>query len=124
MCLDDTPYSTDPLTHSTCRGFKALKQLVKVLYKLERFEDMTKRYAQLLEHTKSKEIVRNDTEKAINKVLSLVKTGGKDELLEKIYELTLDYLRENKNEVHTALPPPLPLATHLHGYSACGSPPR
>lgn len=79
-------------------GFKALKQLVKVLYKLERYEDMTKRYAQLLEHTKSKEIVRNDTEKAINKVLSLVKTGGKDELLEKIYDLTLDYLRENKNE--------------------------
>eukprot|EP00761_Pharyngomonas_kirbyi_P012924 gb/GECH01012951.1/.p1 GENE.gb/GECH01012951.1/~~gb/GECH01012951.1/.p1 ORF type:complete len:480 (+),score=142.08 gb/GECH01012951.1/:1-1440(+) len=79
-------------------GFKALKQMIKLLLNLERYDEMKKRYEQLLEHTKSRSIVRNDTEKAINKFLNLTRSAGRDDLVEHIYDTTLNYLKENKNE--------------------------
>lgn len=78
-------------------GFKALKQIVKILFKLGRFDEMLAAYKQLLTYCKSA-VTRNYSEKSINSILDFVSTAKSAELLLQFYETTLEALREAKNE--------------------------
>jgi hypothetical protein len=85
------------------RGFKALKQMTKLLFLgLHRPNDALKTYIELLTYTKSA-VTRNYSEKSINGILDYV-GGGKGgvvevDVLEKFYQATRKALLEAKNEV-------------------------
>jgi len=85
------------------RGFKALKQMTKLLFLvLHRPNDALKTYTELLSYTKSA-VTRNYSEKSINGILDYV-GGGKGgvvevDILEKFYQVTRKALEEAKNEV-------------------------
>ena len=88
---------------SSSRGFKALKQMTKLLFLgLHRPSDALKTYIELLTYTKSA-VTRNYSEKSINGILDYV-GGGKGgavevDVLEKFYQATRKSLEEAKNEV-------------------------
>ena len=85
------------------RGFKALKQMTKLLFLgLQRPNEALKTYIELLTYTKSA-VTRNYSEKSINGILDYV-GGGKGgvvevDVLEKFYQATRKALLEAKNEV-------------------------
>lgn len=80
-------------------GFKSLKQMIRKLYKAKRFKEMQERYAQLLKRMGPDGTVsRNDSEKAINKVLNLVSTANDTKLLSSVYSITMDALKKMNNE--------------------------
>lgn len=78
-------------------GFKALKQMIKIHFKLGNFEEMMKRYKQLLTYIKSA-VTRNYSEKSINSILDYISTSKQMDLLHNFYITTLDALKEAKNE--------------------------
>jgi len=78
-------------------GFKALKQMVKINYKLQQYEKMMKRYKELLTYIKSA-VTRNHSEKSINSILDFISTSKQMTLLQEFYETTLDALKDAKNE--------------------------
>lgn len=78
-------------------GFKALKQMIKINFKLGHFDEMMIRYQQLLTYIKSA-VTRNYSEKSINSILDYISTSKQMELLQNFYETTLDALKEAKNE--------------------------
>lgn len=78
-------------------GFKALKQLVKLHFKLGNLKEMMSRYRQMLTYVKSA-VTRNYSEKVINSILDFVSTSDNLELLAEFYETTLKALEEAKNE--------------------------
>ncbi|KAK3098879.1 hypothetical protein FSP39_023925 [Pinctada imbricata] len=78
-------------------GFKALKQMIKINFKLGNYQEMMKRYKQLLTYIKSA-VTRNYSEKSINSILDYISTSKQMELLQNFYETTLDALKEAKNE--------------------------
>ncbi|XP_045481855.1 COP9 signalosome complex subunit 2 isoform X1 [Harmonia axyridis] len=96
-------------------GFKALKQMIKINFKLGNFEQMMSRYKQLLTYIKSA-VTRNHSEKSINSILDYISTSknvslhlspGKYysknfdlqmELLQDFYETTLEALKDAKND--------------------------
>jgi len=83
-------------------GFKALKQMTKLLFLgLHKPNDALKTYIELLTYTKSA-VTRNYSEKSINGILDYV-GGGKGgvvevDVLEKFYQATRKALLEAKNE--------------------------
>ncbi|KAJ2912483.1 hypothetical protein MD484_g7931, partial [Candolleomyces efflorescens] len=84
------------------RGFKALKQMTKLLFlTLRRPSEALKTYTELLTYTKSA-VTRNYSEKTINNILDYV-GGGKGgvvevDVLEKFYQATKKALEEAKND--------------------------
>eukprot|EP00741_Cyanophora_paradoxa_P022159 tig00021435_g21391.t1 len=78
-------------------GFKALKQMVKLNFKLKNFKAMMEKYKQLLTYIKSA-VTRNYSEKCINNILDYVSSAQTMELLQDFYETTLDALRDAQNE--------------------------
>jgi len=78
-------------------GFKALKQMIKINFRLSNFDEMMSRYKQLLMYIKSA-VTRNHSEKSINSILDYISTSQQMELLQNFYETTLDALRDAKNE--------------------------
>lgn len=78
-------------------GFKALKQMIKLLFHLNEFDQMMNRYHQLLTYIKTA-VTRNHSEKAINSILDFISTSQNMELLQNFYETTLSALQEAKNE--------------------------
>ncbi|XP_014668109.1 PREDICTED: COP9 signalosome complex subunit 2 [Priapulus caudatus] len=78
-------------------GFKALKQMIKINFKLSNYEEMMTRYKQLLTYIKSA-VTRNYSEKSINSILDYISTSKNMELLQEFYETTLDALRDAKND--------------------------
>jgi len=78
-------------------GFKALKQMIKINFRLSNFDEMMLRYKQLLTYIKSA-VTRNHSEKSINSILDYISTSQQMELLQNFYETTLDALRDAKNE--------------------------
>jgi len=78
-------------------GFKALKQMIKINFRLQNFEEMMTRYKQLLTYIKSA-VTRNHSEKSINSILDYISTSKQMELLQNFYETTLEALRDAKNE--------------------------
>jgi len=78
-------------------GFKALKQMIKINFRLDNYDEMMVRYKQLLTYIKSA-VTRNHSEKSINSILDYISTSKQMELLQNFYETTLDALRDAKNE--------------------------
>lgn len=78
-------------------GFKALKQMIKINFKLDNYDEMMTRYKQLLSYIKSA-VTRNYSEKSINSILDYISTSHRMELLQEFYETTLDALKDAKND--------------------------
>lgn len=78
-------------------GFKALKQMIKINFKLNNYEEMMSRYKQLLSYIKSA-VTRNYSEKSINSILDYISTSHRMELLQEFYETTLEALKDAKND--------------------------
>lgn len=55
-------------------GFKALKQMIKINFKLLNYGEMMVRYKQLLTYIKSA-VTRNHSEKSINSILDYISTS-------------------------------------------------
>lgn len=81
------------------RGFKALKQLTKLTFRLQRFEDSLRYYTRLLPYTKTA-VTRNYAEKSINSILDYVSASSELDtaLMQKFYDSTNVSLAEAKNE--------------------------
>lgn len=78
-------------------GFKALKQMIKINFRLGQHEDMMKHYKQLLTYIKSA-VTRNYSEKSINSILDYISTSKQVDLLERFYHTTLHALQEARND--------------------------
>ncbi|KAF7269568.1 hypothetical protein GWI33_017457 [Rhynchophorus ferrugineus] len=78
-------------------GFKALKQMIKINFRLSNYEEMMVRYKQLLTYIKSA-VTRNHSEKSINSILDYISTSRNMELLQNFYETTLEALKDAKND--------------------------
>lgn len=79
-------------------GFKALKQIVKLHYRMNEVDKMLESYKKLLEYSNSSSVTRNAAEKKINSTLEFVSHSTDPELLHKFYSLTLQGLADAKNE--------------------------
>ena len=62
-------------------GFKALKQMIKINFRLTNYQEMMNRYKQLLTYIKSA-VTRNHSEKSINSILDYISTSKQMELLQ------------------------------------------
>lgn len=82
------------------RGFKALKQTVKLYYRLGRYKEMMEAYREMLTYIKSA-VTRNYSEKCINSIMDYVSGSASQNfgLLQEFYQTTLKALEEAKNEV-------------------------
>ncbi|ENN80294.1 COP9 signalosome complex subunit 2 [Dendroctonus ponderosae] len=78
-------------------GFKALKQMIKINFRLSNYDEMMRRYKQLLTYIKSA-VTRNHSEKSINSILDYISTSRNMELLQNFYETTLEALKDAKND--------------------------
>ncbi|TNY18202.1 PCI-domain-containing protein [Rhodotorula diobovata] len=80
-------------------GFKALKQMTKLTFKLGRYDEALAHYKTLLTYTR-KAVTRNVAEKAINRILDYVSadTGLGLDKMQEFYEVTMKALEEQKNE--------------------------
>jgi len=78
-------------------GFKALKQIIKIHFRLNNSEEMMRNYVQLLTYIRSA-VTRNYSEKSINSILDYVSTSKQMTMLQKFYTTTLEALKEARNE--------------------------
>ncbi|CAL9000681.1 unnamed protein product [Prunus brigantina] len=80
-------------------GFKALKQTVKLYYRLGRYKEMMDAYRVMLTYIKSA-VTRNYSEKCINNIMDFVSGSASQNfgLLQEFYQTTLKALEEAKNE--------------------------
>ncbi|XP_056428212.1 COP9 signalosome complex subunit 2 isoform X2 [Hyla sarda] len=93
-------------------GFKALKQMIKINFKLGNYPEMMNRYKQLLTYIRSA-VTRNYSEKSINSILDYISTSKQTtpvetslsqeqndqmDLLQEFYETTLEALKDAKND--------------------------
>ncbi|KAL9277430.1 hypothetical protein ACSQ67_025025 [Phaseolus vulgaris] len=80
-------------------GFKALKQTVKLYYRLGRYKEMMEAYREMLTYIKSA-VTRNYSEKCINSIMDYVSGSASQNfgLLQEFYQTTLKALEEAKNE--------------------------
>lgn len=99
-------YETNQLFLLFFRGFKALKQTVKLYYKLGKYKEMMDAYREMLTYIKSA-VTRNYSEKCINNIMDFVSGSASQNfsLLQEFYETTLKALEEAKNEVRTIFLP-------------------
>ncbi|KAH6630530.1 PCI domain-containing protein [Chaetomium sp. MPI-SDFR-AT-0129] len=82
-------------------GFKALKQAIKLEFKLQRYEKATEHYQELLTYVKSA-VTRNYSEKSIDNMLNFIEKGADNpaavECIEQFYSLTLQCFQSTNNE--------------------------
>ncbi|KAK4705365.1 COP9 signalosome complex subunit 2, partial [Phenoliferia sp. Uapishka_3] len=80
-------------------GFKSLKQMTKLTFKLGRYEEALKYYRILLTYTK-KGVTRNVAEKSINNILDYVSAESALDTIkmQEFYEVTMKALEEAKND--------------------------
>ncbi|PHT62363.1 COP9 signalosome complex subunit 2, partial [Capsicum annuum] len=80
-------------------GFKALKQTVKLYYKLGKYKEMMDAYREMLTYIKSA-VTRNYSEKCINSIMDFVSGSASQNfsLLQEFYQTTLKALEEAKSE--------------------------
>uniref|UniRef100_A0A0A9Z433 COP9 signalosome complex subunit 2 n=1 Tax=Lygus hesperus TaxID=30085 RepID=A0A0A9Z433_LYGHE len=78
-------------------GFRALKQMIKLLFAMGEYSEMMKSYGQLLTYIKSA-VTSNHTEKSITSILDFISTTNNMELLHNFYETTLGALKESQND--------------------------
>jgi COP9 signalosome complex subunit 2 len=82
-------------------GFKALKQAIKLEFKLGRYKSAVEHYTELLTYVKSA-ITRNYSEKSINNMLDFIEKSSGDQnaykCMEQFYSLTLNSFQSTNNE--------------------------
>ncbi|KAK9824575.1 hypothetical protein WJX72_011432 [[Myrmecia] bisecta] len=78
-------------------GFKALKQIVKLHYKLGQHDEMLQAYREMLTYVATA-VTRNQSEKKINSLLDHVSQSTDVKLLQEFYGTTLSALAEANNE--------------------------
>lgn len=78
-------------------GFKALKRLVKLCFRLKDYEKMMQHYRQMLSYVKSS-VTQNVSEKTITSILETVNHAHEMALLQEFYEATLETLKDAVNE--------------------------
>ncbi|KAL3489311.1 signalosome subunit 2 [Aspergillus germanicus] len=83
------------------RGFKGLKQAIKLEFKLGKYSDAVEHYRELLTYVKSA-VTRNYSEKSINNMLDYIEKGSDDDkayqCMEEFYSLTLNSFQNTNNE--------------------------
>ncbi|KIY94628.1 COP9 signalosome complex subunit 2 [Monoraphidium neglectum] len=92
-------------------GFKALKQVVKLYYKMGQTDKMMEAYRQMLSYVDSAAVTRNASEKKLNRhvvtcddvtprppLLDFVGGSSDTDLLQQFYETTLKALEKAKND--------------------------
>ncbi|PPS11181.1 hypothetical protein GOBAR_AA09474 [Gossypium barbadense] len=86
------------------KGFKALKQTVKLYYRLGKYKEMMDSYREMLTYIKSA-VTRNYSEKCINNIMDFVSGSASQnfDLLQEFYQTTLKALEEAKNELAWSL---------------------
>lgn len=77
-------------------GFKALKQIVKILFKTGKTETMLARYKELLSYV-NEAVTKNESEKTLNTILDIIGANNDMVFLQEFYETTLKKLEETKN---------------------------
>lgn len=84
-----------------CRGFKGLKQAIKLEFKLGRYNKAVEHYQELLTYVKSA-VTRNYSEKSINNMLDFIEKNAESEeankCMEQFYSLTLESFQSTNNE--------------------------
>ncbi|KAG0347941.1 hypothetical protein BG004_006504 [Podila humilis] len=78
-------------------GFKALKQMVKLSFKMGNYDMTLEYYDQLLPYTKSA-VTRNYSEKSINNILDFISSSSDMVFMEKFYQTTLNSLKDANND--------------------------
>ena len=78
-------------------GFKALKQIVKLYYRMDKREEMLHSYTKMLEYANTSAVTRNAAEKKINSTLEFIGHSTDHTLLHEFYSLTLQGLADAKN---------------------------
>ncbi|KAI6232658.1 Proteasome component region PCI domain containing protein [Aphelenchoides fujianensis] len=78
-------------------GFKALKQMTKITFRMEQYDKMLEHYNKLLTYIKSA-VTKNYAEKSINSILDYVSASKHPGLLLKFYQTTLEALQTAKND--------------------------
>ncbi|KAK0628229.1 PCI domain-containing protein [Bombardia bombarda] len=82
-------------------GFKALKQAIKLEFKLRRYQKAIEHYWELLTYVKSA-VTRNYSEKSIDNMLNFIEKGSDDssavKCIEQFYSLTLQCFQSTNNE--------------------------
>jgi COP9 signalosome complex subunit 2 len=82
-------------------GFKALKQAIKLAFKLGQYDEAVGYYAELLTYVKSA-VNKNYSEKSINNMLDYIEKGSDRpeavDCVERFYSLTLETFQTTKNE--------------------------
>ncbi|XP_073971695.1 COP9 signalosome complex subunit 2-like [Rhodnius prolixus] len=76
-------------------GFKALKQIIKILFKEEDYYEMMEKYKELLTYLTL--VTKNQSDKVVNSILSCVSVSKNNNLLCLFYETTVDKLKELNN---------------------------
>lgn len=81
-------------------GFKSLKQMIKLTFKLGRYDEALRHYKTLLTYTKTG-VTRNVAEKSINGILDYVSAESSLETgrMQEFYEVTMKALEDAKNDV-------------------------
>ncbi|EKX48103.1 hypothetical protein GUITHDRAFT_106181 [Guillardia theta CCMP2712] len=77
-------------------GFKALKQMVKALFRQSRYDEMMKRYKELLVYLHV--VTKNQSEKVMTKIVDFVSGSPDMDFLETFYDTTLTALKDSLNE--------------------------
>ena len=72
-------------------GFKALKQMIKINFRLQNYGEMMRRYKELLMYIKSA-VTRNHSEKSINSILDYISTSKQMELL----QVSINFLNQKE----------------------------
>lgn len=78
-------------------GFKTLKQMVKLNFKIGQYGEAMKSYKQMLTYVKGA-VTKNYSEKSINTILDLISTSSDMSFMENFYATTLEVLEDTKNE--------------------------
>jgi COP9 signalosome complex subunit 2 len=93
------PHPPIPQTNTVnvMRGFKSLKQMVKICFSLGDTENALKFYNELLTYT-TRAVTRNYSEKSINNILDKISLSSDTAFMERFYNITLTALEEQQNE--------------------------
>lgn len=78
-------------------GFKALKQMVKINFKLKNYAETMRKYKELLTYIKQS-VTKNHGEKSINSILDYTSSSRDVNVLGDFYETTLEALKHAKND--------------------------
>jgi len=86
---------------SSTRGFKGLKQAIKLEFSLRRYNQAIEHYQELLTYVKSA-VTRNYSEKSINNMLDFIEKNADDDdankCMEQFYSRTLESFQTTNNE--------------------------